>query len=500
MNFDQAESLKLDAQFAEPGSDAAQEGPIPLRREPPPPEPYPVDALGGLLGDITKIIQHIVKAPDALCAQSALGAAAWAAQSHANVLIDGRCRPISLYFGTVGESGERKSAVDDIVLLPHSEHERRLDDLYTQEISRWENHKMAWEYTRQQSMKKARTHQQRQDELFALGELEPKPLKPILRVSDPTLEGIYRLLTEGQPSIGLFTAEGGKFIGGHAMNPDNVLKTAAGLSSLWDGGCADRVRSGDGSSKLYGRRLSVHLMMQGVVAEMLTGNRILSGQGLLSRFLLAWPASTVGYRPYVCENPFDTPQYQAYAGCINALLTAPPPLREGTQNELTPRQLTLSTKAKGEWIRFHNAVDRAAGPGGRFEAIRAPANKAAEQAARIAGVLTLVADLDAGQVELAELEAAVTLAEYYLDAWMRIQEAGEVNPGLLLAEKVLQWSKKFKYVYPVLLYQRGPNGVRTGADAKRIAKILEGHGHWVRVEGGMVLDGKMRRDAWKVDQ
>ncbi len=86
----------------------AFEGPIPLRREPPPPSAYPIDALGGLLGDITRLIRRIVQAPDALCAQSVLAAAALAAQAHANVLIDGRSRPLSLFFCTVGESGEQK--------------------------------------------------------------------------------------------------------------------------------------------------------------------------------------------------------------------------------------------------------------------------------------------------------------------------------------------------------------------------------------------------------
>ena len=208
----------------------------------------------------------------------------------------------------------------------------------------------------------------------------------------------------------------------------------------------------------------------------------------------------MGDRPYVSENPFETPQYIKYAEYISALMTARLPLRENTQNELKPRQLKLSPKAKNEWIGYHNSVDRDAGPGGRFESIRGTANKAAEQSARIAGVLTLILDANADQIELIELDAAITLSKYYMEEYLRIQDSGAVDPDLTLAEKTREWAMQYDYVYPVLMYQRGPNGVRTSADAKRIAEILDKHGHWIKIEGGMVLDDKMRRDAWKVER
>lgn len=82
------------------------------------------------------------------------------------------------------------------------------------------------------------------------------------------------------------------------MNPDNLLKTAAGLSGLWDGKPIDRVRGGDGSTKLYGRRVSLHLMVQPEVSQLMLSNPVLIGQGLLSRCLVTWPESTAGTRPY----------------------------------------------------------------------------------------------------------------------------------------------------------------------------------------------------------
>jgi len=35
--------------------------------------------------------------------------------------------------------------------------------------------------------------------------------------------------------MGIFSDEGGRFIGGHALREAEQLKTASGLSKLWDG-------------------------------------------------------------------------------------------------------------------------------------------------------------------------------------------------------------------------------------------------------------------------
>ena len=39
------------------------------------------------------------------------------------------------------------------------------------------------------------------------------------------------------------TKEGGQFIGGHGMSEENKLRTASGLSDLWDGNAIRRVEA-----------------------------------------------------------------------------------------------------------------------------------------------------------------------------------------------------------------------------------------------------------------
>jgi hypothetical protein len=45
---------------------------------------------------------------------------------------------------------------------------------------------------------------------------------------------LTKAFANGWPSLGLFADEGGQFIGGHGMSDDAKLRTATGLSRLWD--------------------------------------------------------------------------------------------------------------------------------------------------------------------------------------------------------------------------------------------------------------------------
>jgi hypothetical protein len=63
------------------------EPPRPLMRELPPADPFPIDALGDVLGAAARGINDRVQAPIAICGQSVLAAAALAVQAHADVVL-----------------------------------------------------------------------------------------------------------------------------------------------------------------------------------------------------------------------------------------------------------------------------------------------------------------------------------------------------------------------------------------------------------------------------
>ena len=145
----------MTASRAKAAFDAAEdfspEPPRPLRREMPPADPYPVDALGGVLGPAARGIEDRVQAPAAICAQSILAAASLAVQGHADVeLPTGHARPSSEFFVTIAASGERKSTSDAEALWPVRKFEEVLRVKYDVDWPSWQDDKEAWDKQRAQ--------------------------------------------------------------------------------------------------------------------------------------------------------------------------------------------------------------------------------------------------------------------------------------------------------------------------------------------------------------
>ncbi|VVP05643.1 hypothetical protein PS838_03054 [Pseudomonas fluorescens] len=90
----------------------AFEPPQPLLEYQQAPLPYTVEALGELLGPTVERLAEVIGVCCAMAAQSVLASASLVSQGHANVQLDDRTYPLSLYLLTVASSGDRKSAVE----------------------------------------------------------------------------------------------------------------------------------------------------------------------------------------------------------------------------------------------------------------------------------------------------------------------------------------------------------------------------------------------------
>jgi len=467
--------------------------PLPLQRKTSAPKPFPFDLLGSLLGPLGKRLHEVVKAPDAICGQSVLAAAALIVQSHADVRIDGRLSVLSIFAITCGESGDRKSAIDAIVLKPVREHERSLYETHKGLKQKYRRDYATWQKQRDRILTSSKgwTPEAAVKSLEQLDKQEPvPPLEPYLLLEEPTYEGLTLLLAEGQPSLGLFSDEGGRMLGGHAMNKENDLKTSCGLSALWDGKPTSRIRAGDDNLLLYGRRLSLHLMMQEVVLAKIQRNPVLVSQGLLARCLVVYPPSNAGDMSYAEIDLSQDPVVRQYWAHVTSLLLVPLPL-VNSRNELQPRMLDLNSQAKGLWIAFHDYTISQTNRDGPLFSVRRMAKKAPEYVLRIAGVLTLIDNLHAPCIEADAMARAVELMRWYLDEALRIADSIQSDPDLDLAEQVLDWMKRkaaevggARTFVLQNLYQGGPRGVRTAKEARHVVKILEDHG-WIVAVGSM---------------
>jgi hypothetical protein len=416
------------------GAQLQPEAPRPLMREMPPPDPFPVQALGGILADAAIGIQDRTRAPIAICGQSVMAAATLVTQGHANVrLPTTQLRPLSNFFATVAVTGERKTAADTEAIWPIRKREETLRERYGSARQEYENAKEAWDCARNHAMKagKGNTGAIRAA-LTQLGPPPNEPLLPLLAVTEPTIEGLVKVFAKGWPSLGVFSDEGGMFIGGHAMKEEARLRTATTLSKLWDGNPIDRIRSGEGAQVLPGRRLAMHLMAQPNVAALFLGDGMLAEQGLLSRVLPTAPESAIGTRMWRQASDESNRAVKDYGKRLLDILELPLTMAAGKQNELAPRELKLSAEARQRWIGFHDHVEQDLKEDGPLWPIRGLGNKIPEIVVRLSGVLALIENATAQEISADVLEQGIALAEHYMAEGLRLFEACQADAELLI--------------------------------------------------------------------
>lgn len=340
-------------------------------------------------------------------------------------------------------------------------------------------------------------------DLAALGDPPAQPVAPHILFEDLTAEGMVSHFEHGQPSIGIISDEGGIFFGGHAMRPETRLMTATFLSKLWEGAPLTRSRAKVETITFLHRRATMHLMIQPIVAEDVLADQVLVGQGWLGRTLIVWPESRIGTR-IRNEDPSQVSQPRRDAatalgdfhGRIQALLERGP----WDVRESSPRVLALSMEAKARLLRFHNDVEEGQLPGGPFEAITTVASKASQQAARLAGIMTLFEDTEADEITPGVMADAIALIEWYLAEAKRLLATGPISDKIRDAEILRTWlvDRRREPVISLRDIARfGPNQLRETARIRLLMTVLEAH-NWVIPAPGTVIAGRAVKEAWRV--
>jgi hypothetical protein len=406
---------------------------------------------------------------------------------------------------TVAVSGERKSTVDDLFMNPICEFEQEAAKYHVAEMADWENDVAVWTAKHQQALEKVKKAtgsgvEVAKQELDSLDPRPQPPANPELTVTEPTFEGLWLALSQGRPSLGVFSDEGGQFLGGYAMNSDNRQKSVAAFNNLWSGKPIKRTRRGDGISTLYGRRTAIHLLMQPTILRRFTEDGLADDTGFSARFLTCQPKSNIGER-FHGDAKSDPAAKAAYEARMQAVLGVPLPIDEHT-GALKPRLLPLSVGAKELLITFADVLEKRQAAHGDLSNVTAAASKASEQAARIAAVLTLWSDLEASEVEAKVMADGIKLARFYLSEAARLASAGTLTREMADAEVLRVWLiENFPYdeVVPRDVQNGGPSRrLRISSNVRAALSMLEKHGWLVKLEPGALVRGKHRKEAWRI--
>jgi len=475
-----------------------------------PAEPFPVEALPPIMqAGVEGIVGRALVDP-ALAAQSVMAAWSLVTQAHANIqTIGGGDATLSQNILSIAKSGERKTTSDKLACKAIEEREAELRKAYAEESERQRVRLNAWQKQEKLILRDNKADRSKTEaSLRELGPPPRSPFTPLLTCPEPTYEGLTRLLAEGPGSAGVLSSEGGQFIGGHGMKEEEKTKTAASLSSVWDGDNIKRVRGGDGVQILAHRRVTMHLMAQPGIAAGFLGDTVLLDQGLLARFLVAWPESRMGQRFFREPSRKEIAALSRYDSALKTALALPLPRRPdcgktADPGELYPRRLGLTQGARAALIEFSDWCEALLAPGKVFadSGISGFANKLCEHATRIAGVFTLAENMDATEVSEATAGNAIAVARWYADERLRIIEAGAIDPKVQTAETLRVWLFN-EWEEPNIsasdVTQYGPYAIRNAEQAREALKLLAAKSWLEQLQGGGDVKGKRRREAWRI--
>ncbi|MGH6898236.1 MAG: YfjI family protein [Geminicoccaceae bacterium] len=422
-----------DTDFAPDDPQPSWPEPEPLVAEHEKPAPYPIDALPPIIRNAVLSYQAFGQQPVELVACSALAAAALAIQGLGDVDRDGGnlVGPCSLSFVIVAKSGERKSACDKRMRRALTGWGRETLDEQAPLLKAARRRHAAWQAKCEAMLGRIKRiaystksdHeievQQLESKLLALEQEEPDvPPEVALFHEETSPEQLAIILAKGWPSASLWSDEAGLVIGSHAMTKDVAMRFLSLLNRLWDGGDFKRERVTRESVHLRSRRFTCSLMMQPHVLDTLTtvGDGVARNVGALARYLIAWPESTMGARPYA-EGDLNSPALAAYDARLRALLDLPLPLKDGA---LEPPKLRLSGDAFAFWREFHDDVERELGRRGEFGDVSDFGAKVAEQAARLACVMHVVEHGPTGEIGAAEMLAGAKVGLWHLHEARRV--------------------------------------------------------------------------------
>ncbi len=450
------------------------------------PEPYPLDALPAPIRAAVEEVVGFVKAPVPMVASSALAALSLAIQAHADVKRAERLTgPVGLFLLTIADSGERKSTCDGFFTRAIRDYEEAQAEAAKPALKDHRAAIEAWEAKRagvKESIRQlAKTNKPTTGMESALRDLEhdkPEPPRiPRLLYADATPEALAFGLAKQWPSGGVVSAEAGIVFGSHGMGKDSVMRNLGLLNQLWDGTSLTIDRRSSESFTVRGARLTVALQVQEpTLREFFTRSGALArGTGFLARFLVAWPESTQGQRPFT-DPPANWPNLAAFHRRIATILDQPAPIDD--DGALIPPMLPLTPEAKSAWVEYHNAIESELANGGELYDVRDVASKSADNAARLAALFQIFEGAG-GAIGAEAFEGASRITAWHLHEARRFFGELALPAELADATRLDSWliehcqREQTQFVGKNHVRQHGPmrDGARLDAAIRELAEL-----------------------------
>jgi putative DNA primase/helicase len=357
-----------------------------------------------------------------LVASSALAALSLACQAHIDVKRAEKLQgPVGLFMLTIADSGERKSTCDGFFTSPIRQYQEEQAEALQPAIKEYHAAIAAWEAERdgllsavKDAVRKIRPTEKLRADLAQLQQEKPEPPRvPKLLLGDETPESLAWRLAKEWASAGVLSSEAGVVLGSHGMGTDSVMRNLALLNVLWDGGTHSVGRRTSDSFTVRGARLTIALQIQEATLRSFLdkSGALARGTGFLARFLVAWPESSQGYRPFT-EAPANWPHLAAFHRRITEILNQAVPIDD--DGALAPALQSMAPEAKAAWVEYHDAIESKLATGGELYDVRDVASKSPDNAARLAALFQMFEHGMGGPVGIDCFERASLVSAWYL--------------------------------------------------------------------------------------
>lgn len=417
-------------------------------------------------------IERNVQAPRGLVLMNLLTVMALSAQARFDVkLPGGPIVPTSLMLLAIADSGERKTAVEKILLKPVRAYQAEREIEYVRQLSEWHVKTLIWEEQRKSILtefrKKIISKFQCEKDLLHLEEEKPqRPKRPKLLYEDATPEALFSGLAVDVPVGGLISSEGGSILNGRGF------RDLEKHNSAWSGApiLIDR-KSGD-SFDINWLRLTVSMQVQN--APFLKYMRRLGEQsrgiGTWARFLVFEPLSYKGYR-HSSDSDKSWTESEYFSSKIKEQLS----FIDGFIGcrEVKRSTLEFTPKASDAFLCIANQIEKEMRPGFRFSQATDHASKLAENIARVSALFHVFSG-EQGGISCESLKMAINVCIYSSRAFMR----RFVPPPreYVDAQKLVDWFKVncvgCRYIRANHILQHGPSDTRVAAGLKAAIDVL----------------------------
>ena len=447
---------------------------------------FPTEHLPVILRDAAIEIQRDVQAPIELVVSTLLAAGSLACQGLFKIKYpDGRVKPCSLYITVIADSGERKSAVYDLINKPILEFERKCREKQNARLLDYNAEFQAWK-TQEHAIlktiaKKTGNKLDINEEILRLkSHYRNKPFTPILPkliYNDTTPEALKQGLYLNMPSASLMSDEAGIFFRGRAKNNLGLY------NQLWDGASFDVERK-SGSFTIDKSNFTILLMIQSPEFERYLKGQVeyAVGSGFLARFLITGVTSMQGRRENrPVSNAGGASLAIFHKNIEKMLFTFEKRCSNGEQDD---KYIFLSENAQTTLAQYQKQVEENIM---RYRnmcpIIEGLLSKLPENLVRVAAIFSYLENTDAEVISSHNLLHASKIVNFYYSYVIRSRgmflESTEQDADLLYNWLVSQKGDYNNYVTDISkahVRRTGPYKLRNSAKLRRALTYLEEEG------------------------